>query len=165
MNKPTVSIIAAIDKNRGIGKDNKIPWHVPEDMQFFKEKTSGHPVIMGRKTFESLSRPLPNRINIVITRDMDYKTAGAEIVHSIKQAIQLAEQYEDKEIFFIGGAQIYRQALPLTDRIYLTQINGYFNCDTFFPDYRGFKKQKLLREGDSGGFTYKILQLGKEKVQ
>lgn len=159
--KPLSSLIAAIDKNRGIGKNNKIPWHVPEDFAWFKQKTSGQPIIMGRKTFESLGKPLPNRLNIIVTRDQNFKIEGAEITHSVEQAIHLAKEEKNEEVFIIGGAQIYEQALPFADRIYLTKIDGEFACDTFFPEYSEFKKETVLKEGESGGIKYKILQLEK----
>ncbi len=135
----TVSMIAAMGSNRVIGKDNDIPWHLPDDFQYFKETTNGHAVIMGRKNWESLPknfRPLPNRINVVITRQQDYKAKGAELVPSLKNALKLAEEKTDQEeIFIIGGGEIYRQALEIADCIYLTEINQEFDGDVTFPSF------------------------------
>lgn len=132
-----LSIIVAVSENGVIGKDNKLPWHLPADMKFFKEKTSGHCVITGRKNYESipfLYRPLPNRTNIVITNQQDYKAPGAIVVHSIEEALRIAKQEEETECFIIGGANIYAQILTLTDKIYFTRIHHKFEGDAFFPD-------------------------------
>jgi dihydrofolate reductase len=131
------SIIVAVANNNVIGKDNTLIWHLPADMRFFKEKTTGHCIITGRKNYESIPekfRPLPNRTNIVITRQKDYEAPGAIVVSSIEEAFAKAKEIEDTEIFIIGGAEIYKQTLPLTDRIYLTKINHTFDGDAFFPE-------------------------------
>src|SRR3989344_1840396 len=159
--KTKISMIAVIGKNRELGKDNRIPWYIPEDMKRFKNLTKGHVVIMGRNTFESIGRPLPDRINIVITHDTQYNPPGCIVVHSLGEAIQKAEnaviarsettkqsQKKDRhaslamtsnEIFIIGGGQVYKQAMPFADKLYLTLIDGIFDADTFFPDYEEFK--------------------------
>jgi dihydrofolate reductase len=131
-----ISLIAAIGKNNELGKGNDLLWRLPNDQKFFRETTKGHPVIMGRKTFESLGRPLPNRRNIVITRDKTYVRQGVDIVHSLEEAINLAkEEKSDKEIFIIGGAEIYKQAMPLAGRLYITHIESeHKEADTFFPE-------------------------------
>lgn len=132
-----ISIIAAMGSNRVIGKDNDIPWYLPDDFKFFKETTSNHYVIMGRKNWESLPhnfQPLPNRPNIVITRNIDYKATGAEVVDSLSAGLDIAKANEEKEAFIIGGGEIYRMGLSLTHRVYLTEIDGAFDGDVTFPE-------------------------------
>lgn len=132
-----ISIIVAAGKNHAIGKDNKLIWHLPADMKFFKEKTTGHCIITGRKNYESIPpkfRPLPNRTNIVITRQADYEAPGAIVVKSLDDAIGIAKSKGDDEIFIIGGGEIFRQCLHLTDRIYYTEIKESFEADVFFPE-------------------------------
>ena len=126
-----ISIIVAADENNVIGKDNELIWHLPDDLKFFKEKTSGHAIIMGRKTYESVGRPLPNRTNIIITRDENFKAEGCHVVNSLEDALVLAK--DDNEAFIVGGEQIYRLALPLVDRIYLTRVHHSFDGDRHFP--------------------------------
>lgn len=129
-----VSAIAAMSKNQVIGKDNDLPWHLPADMRYFMRTTKGHHVIMGRKTFESMGVPLKNRTNIVITRDGFYSASGILVAHSLHEALQIAESNEEEEVFIIGGAEIYKLALPLLDRIYLTEIDLIVSDgDAFFP--------------------------------
>lgn len=159
MNKPIISIIAAIGTNRELGKNNKLLWNIPEDLKRFKELTNGHPVIMGRKTFESIGRPLPNRINIIITHDKNYKEEGCLVVHSLEQAIELAEAKDDKEIFIIGGGQIYKQAINIADKLYLTIVKRSYAADTFFPDYSRFKKIIFQKEGQFNQYHYTFLEL------
>ena len=135
-----VSIIVAIAQNGTIGDKNALLWHIKEDMRFFRTTTSGHPVIMGRKTFESLgSKPLPKRTNIVITR-ADREFEGALTAHSLEEAIRMAG--EDEEIFIMGGAQIYREALSVVDRMYITHVERDYEGDTSFPeiDYSAWKE-------------------------
>ncbi len=127
-----ISIVVATDKKGAIGKDNKLLWHLPADLKFFKEITTGHPVIMGRKTFESVGRPLPNRTNIVVTRSHDFKPEGVLIVHSIAEALQLCPPQSSPKI--IGGGEIYKQALDLVNKVYLTEVDTIVpEADTFFP--------------------------------
>ncbi len=128
-----ISIIAAIGKNNELGKGNTLLWHMPADMKFFRETTKGHAVIMGRKTFESLKGPLPKRQNIIITRDTKYKKEGIEVAHSLAQALGKAKG--DDEVFIIGGAEIYNQAMDYADRLYITHIAATDKkADTFFPE-------------------------------
>jgi len=129
----TISFIVAASKNNVIGKDNKLPWCLPTDMRYFKNVTWGMPVIMGRKSYESLGKALKGRTNIVITRNKDWKAEDAQVVQTIDRAITVAAQTDAKEIFIIGGAQIFRSALPSADRIYLTLVHGNFEGDAFFP--------------------------------
>jgi dihydrofolate reductase len=129
----TISFIVAASENNVIGKDNKLPWCLPTDMRYFKNVTWGMPVIMGRKSFESLGKPLKGRTNIVVTRNRDWRAEGTQVVQSIDKAITVAGQTDAKEIFIIGGAEIFRSALPSADRIYLTLVHGHFDGDAFFP--------------------------------
>src|ERR1700688_558975 len=127
MAKPTISIVAAMGRNREIGKGNQLLWHIPGDLKRFKQLTMGHPVIMGRKTFESivskLGKPLPGRTNIVISRDKNWSYKGAVIAHSLEEAFSKASNTDSEEVFIGGGSQIYEQALPHVDRLYLTLID------------------------------------------
>lgn len=127
------SMIAAVGRNGEIGINNKLPWDIPEDMKRFREVTRGHTVIMGRKTHESIGRPLPNRTNIVISMDPEYKAQGCVVVNSVEDA--LLRSKNDGEVFVIGGGHIYEAALPYVDRIYLTEINADFSADTYFPKF------------------------------
>ena len=138
-----VNIIACISEDYGLGLDNQLLWHFKEDMKFFKETTMGHPVIMGRKTFESLPKALPGRKNIVISANPEYKADGAEVVTSVEEAIKLAET-EDTDAFVIGGGRIYAAFLPYADNLYLTEINAECpDADTYFPD---FNKSDYIKE-------------------
>jgi dihydrofolate reductase len=119
-----ISQIFAKAANDVIGNDNKLPWHLPKDLKFFKAKTLGHPIIMGRKTFESLGKPLPGRTNIVITKTPHYKVEGIVVVHSVEDALDEAKKREEKEILIIGGASIFAETMALTDKIYLTEVKA-----------------------------------------
>ena len=144
-----ISIIVAVAENNVIGKNNTLIWHLPADMKFFKEKTTGHCVITGRKNYESIPekfRPLPNRTNIVITRQKGYHAPGAIVVGSIEEAIEKAKQTGDDEIFIIGGAEIYRQCMNLADVIYLTHIHHNFDGDAFFPEIDHEKWQETSKQ-------------------
>ena len=127
-----LSIIVAMDANRVIGHENSLPWHLPADLKHFKQITMGKPILMGRKTWESIGRPLPGRTNIVITRDSNYSAEGCIVVHSVEEALHAAQGHE--EVMVIGGEQLYRQVLPDADRLYITQVEGEFPGDTFFPE-------------------------------
>lgn len=131
MERPLVSAIVAAAENNAIGKDNHLLWHLPNDLRFFKRTTTGHPVIMGRKTYESVGKPLPNRRNIIVTRQAAYAAAGAEVVHSLAAALDACTGLQ--EVFVVGGAEIYQQALPVIDRIYLTRVHVVLPGDSFFP--------------------------------
>lgn len=157
-----IAIIAAISTNMVIGRDNKIPWHISEDLIRFKALTIGHPIIMGRKTFESIGKPLPKRANIVITRDKDYSAPGINVAHSIDEAIETARAKEgSEEIFIIGGGQIYNQSMNLADRLYLTVVDEEIEGDVFFPDYSEFKKIVSKKDSQSGDLKYSYLTLEK----
>jgi len=128
-----IALVVAMAENRVIGKNNQLIWHLPADLKHFKNLTTGHPIIMGRKTFESIGKPLPNRTNIVVTRQEDFRPEGCLVAHSLSEALMMAQQL-DAEIFVIGGAEIYKQAMFLADTIYLTEVHQEFEGDTFFPE-------------------------------
>lgn len=128
-----VTIIAAIAENNALGKNNQLIWHLPADLKRFKKTTLNHVVIMGRKTFESLGKPLPNRTNIIITRDKNYKAESCIVVNSLTEALKVAAK-EDENPFILGGAEIYKQAIPFTDRLDLTFVYHKFEADVFFPE-------------------------------
>ncbi len=150
---PIVSIIAAMARNRVIGRDGGLPWKIPEDMQFFKRTTSGHPVIMGRKTFATDAGLLPNRTNIILTRRQDFTVDGAVVCHTLEEALR-PYAGRDEEVFIIGGAEIYRMFLPRADRIYLTVIEADFDGDTYFPDFEWEDYEERWREDFSGPMHY-----------
>jgi dihydrofolate reductase len=129
-----ISFLVAMDKNRVIGKDNQLPWNLPEDLKYFKKVTMGHPIAMGRKTHESIGRILPGRENIVITRQPDYQCEGCSIFFSIEDFVK-NYQTVDEEIFVIGGAEIFKEIFAFADRLYLTYIDEEFEGDTFFPEF------------------------------
>ncbi len=128
-----ITLIAAAAENNALGKDNDLLWHLPEDFKRFKQITSGHYIIMGRKTFESFPKPLPNRTHIIITRQKEYLADGCLVVHSLEEALEISPQNE--EVFIIGGAQIYKQALPFADKIDLTRVHIELDADAFFPEF------------------------------
>ena len=143
-----ISIIVAVAKNGVIGDKNSLLWHLREDMIHFRTITSGHPVVMGRKTYDSIGRPLPKRTNVVITRDTNLTIEGCTMAHSLEEAVALFDKSE--EVFIIGGARIYRQALPLADRIYLTVIDKEYEGDTSFPEidysqWREYSREEFAR--------------------
>jgi len=127
-----INLIVAVDEKNGIGKNNLLPWHLPADLKHFKAITSGHPIIMGRKTFDSIGKVLPNRRNIVISRQSELEIPGAEVTSSLKKAILLCENEDN--VFVIGGAQIFEHALPIANVLYLTIIHHNFDADIFFPE-------------------------------
>jgi len=138
-----ISIVVAMAANGVIGQDNELPWHLPADLKHFKQTTMGKPILMGRKTWESIGRPLPGRTNIVITRDSTYSAAGCVVVNSIEAALTAAG--EQDEVMVIGGAELYRQVLPSADTIYLTRIHEHFEGDTRFPEIRDTEWHQLER--------------------
>ena len=155
MPSPRLNLIAALGKNGVIGIGNRLPWQLPDDLRHFKALTLGHPVLMGRKTFESLGRPLPGRRNIVITRNAHYRPEGAEVAGSIEQALALCQGAQ--EVFFIGGADIYRQALPLAERLHLTEVDASPAGDAFFPAFdraRWRESARVGRRDEGSGLGY-----------
>ncbi|MDD5040162.1 MAG: dihydrofolate reductase [Patescibacteria group bacterium] len=159
MFQPRISIIAALSENRAIGKDNRLLWHIAKDLHRFRQLTAGHAVIMGRKTFESMGKALPNRTNIVISRKESFKAPGCTTVTSLERALEEAKRIEHNEIFIIGGGEIYRQVLPITDKLYLTVIKGTFDADTFFPDYSMFTNVVKKEEAQEGERSFVFLEL------
>lgn len=133
MSKPLLSIICAMDKNRLIGRNNQLPWHLPADLAFFRRNTIGKPVIMGRNTFESIGKPLPGRQNIVVTSNPQWQSAGCDVADSVDEAVSLAASAT--EIMLIGGASLYEQTIDIADKLYLTLIDHAFEGDTWFPDF------------------------------
>lgn len=130
-----VSIIVAMDEQRGIGLHNRLPWHLSSDLKRFKALTMGHHILMGRKTFESINRSLAGRTMIVISRQKGYHPEGIQVVRSLQESLAVAERRQDSEAFIIGGGQIFAQSIDLADRIYLTRVHTIAGCDVFFPTY------------------------------
>ena len=130
----TISLVVAASENNAIGKNNQLIWHLPNDLKFFKNTTWGFPVIMGRKSFESVNKPLPGRTNIVITTNPDWKAETVIVVNNLKDAIQKAAETNSKQIFIIGGGEIYKQSMDIADSIYITRVHADLEGDTFFPE-------------------------------
>jgi len=164
-----VAIVAAMSRtNRGIGNNNKLLWHIPADLKRFKELTLGKPIIMGRKTFESiieiLGKPLPGRTNIVVTRNPEYEAPGAIIADSLETAFAIAERENPTEIHIGGGAELYKAALPYTDKLYLTFIEDEQPADTFFPDYnKNFTEVKRYPTAEHNGLSYQWVDFEQKK--
>ena len=153
-----ISLIAAVGKNNVIGTDNKLPWKLSADLKRFKAITSGKPVVMGRKTFESIGKPLPNRANIIITRDKNYKADGCVVVHSAEEALNAAKG--NAEIMIIGGEQIFKEFLPIANKLYLTIIDKDFEGDSYFPEYDKSEWKEVSREEHEGeGLKYAFADL------
>lgn len=148
-----ISLIVAHDEKQVIGYQNELPWYLPGDLKYFKEMTMGKPMIMGRKTYESIGRPLPGRRNIVITRNENYAAEGIDVVGSLEEALALVKGVE--EVMIIGGAQIFEQAMSIADRLYITLINHAFKGDTYFPTYDDWNKTSCLEPVESeDGYTF-----------
>ena len=130
-----VSLIAAVAENGVIGKDNKLPWHLPADLQIFKKTTLNHPIIMGRKNFESIGKALPGRTNIVLTKNLNFTAEGIKIAHSLNEAFEIAAATGADECFIIGGAEIYREALPFCQKLYITRVHGVFEGNIYMPEF------------------------------
>jgi dihydrofolate reductase len=145
-----ISIVVAVAENDAIGNGGNLLWHLPKDMEYFKTITMGHHVVMGRKTYESIPekfRPLPGRVNIVVTRQKNYAAPGCKVVSSVEEAIEFAEANEETELMIIGGGEIYREVFGMADKIYLTKVHHTFkNADTFFPEITKFRWQPVFRE-------------------
>lgn len=140
-----ISFVVAMDKNRVIGKNNDLPWRLPADLAYFKRVTMGNPIIMGRKTHESIGRVLPGRENIIVTRNEDYQASGCEVLHHIDDIKRLDKENEE-ELFVIGGAELFRELLPIADRLYVTHIHHEFEGDTFFPSVSWSEWKVISRE-------------------
>lgn len=158
-----VAMVVAIAENHAIGKDNQLLWHLPKDLKHFKQITAGHTIIMGRKTFDSMGKPLPNRRNIVITRNKELELPGAEVVGSVQEALALCAS-DEEEVYIIGGGEIYKMAMPLTDKIYLTVVQHSFDGDAFFPEIEPGEWKETASESHSPdekhqyGFTFSTLE-------
>lgn len=158
---PKLSTIVAIDKKRGIGKDNKLLCHISNDLKRFKKITTGHTILMGSTTYESIGKPLPNRTNVVVAFDPNYKAEGCVIFNDLDEAIAWAKNNEPEEVFITGGASIYKQTIDEVDRLYLTIIDEEFEADTFFPEYDQFTKVIKEEYGKDGEYNYKFIILEK----
>jgi len=154
----TLSIIVAASENNVIGVNNHLPWHLPVDMKYFKDMTMGKPIVMGRKSFEELGRVLPGRPNIMITRQSDYKAEGLYIVPSLEAGIEKAKTFGTEEIFITGGGEIFKMALPIIDRLYLTRVHAEVSGDTYFPEFdpRGWKLVKNERHEKDEKHAYAL---------
>jgi len=162
MSTPRISQIAAIGRNRGLGKDNDLIYRIDEDMRRFRSLTKGHVIVMGRKTFDSIpGAPLPNRVNIVVTRQKDWSREGVIVVPSIEEALEKAREAEQEEVFVIGGGEIYAQALPFTDRLYLTIVDDERPADAFFPEYGAFARVIEDEPHEENGTKYRFVTLEK----
>ncbi|WP_445355517.1 dihydrofolate reductase [Microbulbifer sp. EKSA008] len=166
----SIALIAAVARNGAIGKDNELPWRISGDLQFFKRTTMGKPVVMGRKTFESIGRPLPGRVNIVITRNADWVADGVEVVQSLDKALSLAQESAKdsgaSEVMVIGGAQIYRQALPLAARLYVTEVDANIDGDAYFPDMDDSwveSARECYPASDRNDYNYSLVQYDRFK--
>ena len=163
-----ISLIAAMDRNRVIGHDNDLPWHLPADLMWFKKNTLGKPILMGRRTFESIGRPLPGRTNIVLTRDKTFKADGCIVVHDIEEALRTASddvsEVEEGEVVVIGGGQLFELLIDIADLLYLTRIDADFEGDTFFPAIESdewsvlWQEQLLKSEGSLFNIRFMILE-------
>jgi dihydrofolate reductase len=159
-----ISLIVAMASNRVIGLNNRLPWHLSADLKKFKQLTLHHPILMGRKTFESIGRPLPDRINIVISRDLSYRQSGCHVYHHIADALAYCREYS--ELFVIGGASFYRSLLPIADCIYITEIDQAFDGDTFFPEIPAEEWREISREvindDSTVNFRYSFIKLARK---
>ncbi len=141
-----ISLIAAISQNGVIGDHGKIPWHLPADFRHFKEITMGHPVIMGRKTYESIGKPLPGRTNIIVTRQKEYAAPECKVVRTLEEALDTARASDAEEAVVIGGAEINNMAMPYAHKLYLTKVEGDFEGDAFFPEVDSFEWKEVSKE-------------------
>lgn len=153
-----LSLIVAVSENGVIGKDNQLPWHLPNDLKYFKNQTWGMPILMGRKTFESISKPLPGRKSIVITRNADWKHDGVDVVHSVEAAIAKAQELGVKEIFVIGGAEIFHTSLSMAHRIYLTRVHHQVEGDVYFdnpePEQWNLVKRQFCHADEKNAYSH-----------
>ncbi len=168
MKKPRICIVVAIGRdkklNRVLGKDNNLLWRIPDDLKRFRALTTGHPIIFGRKTFESIGRVLPGRTNIVVTRGPSWTFPGAVVVRSLEEGIEKAKEIDQEEIHIGGGAHIYEQALPYVDKLYLTLIDDEKEGDTFFPAYeKEFTKKVFEEEREWNGIRYRWVDLERQE--
>ncbi|WP_071190337.1 dihydrofolate reductase [Trichormus sp. NMC-1] len=162
---PLISLIAAISENRILADSTKehihvgIPWNIPSDERHFQKITWRHPVIMGRKTYTTFYQPLPNRTNIIVTRDANFKAPGCVVFHSLQEAIEWAKMSETEEIFIAGGGQIYTEAIKFADKLYLTIVEGNFVGDIYFPEFANFGKVTKEQHSQENGFQFKFVEI------
>ena len=156
-----ISLIFAASENNVIGKNNQLPWHLPADLKFFKNTTTGHHIIMGRKTYESVGKPLPNRTNVIITRDTNYQADGCVVVKSMEEALNVAKN--DVEIFITGGGEIFKQAIPVANKIYFTKIHHSFEGDSYAPQIDPLIWKEIKREDhmpdEKNKYAYSFIEL------
>jgi dihydrofolate reductase len=162
MNNPKISIICAIAENRAIGKNNQLLWHIPEDFKYFKEKTLGHVIVMGQKTYESIGKPLPNRTTIVLSNDANLNIEGVVMARTFDEVFQKARELEKEEVFICGGGSVYAQTIDMAGKLYLTIVETNPEADTFFPEYAEFTKIISQRESSDENFKYKFVELERE---
>ena len=164
-NKPRLSLIVAMAKNRVIGADNRIPWHLPNELKLFKSLTMGHHIVMGRRTYESIGRLLPGRTTVIVTRQKDYAVEGAVVAHSVREAIDACKG--DDEIFVIGGADLFRETLPVADRLYLTTVDAEPEGDTFMPAFDDSQwnetSAKSFDRDEKHAYSYRLSVLDRVK--
>lgn len=160
-----VSIIVAVAENHVIGDNNRLIWHIPGDLKRFKAITMGHPIVMGRKTFESIGKPLPGRTNVIISRNKEFKAEGCLVYNSLRGALEALRH--EKEVFIIGGGEIYRETLPIAQRIYLTKIHKSFPGDTFFPEINTdeweITFEEIVPAGENHLFSYSNVNMERKK--
>lgn len=149
MSLPKLCAIVAMDENGLIGRQNQLPWHLPADLKHFKAVTTGYPIIMGRKTYESIGRPLPNRTNIVVTRETSYAAPGCLVVTTIEEAVKTAAKEQPEKIFIIGGSEIYKQTLDQIECLYMTIVHHVFDGDAFFKGFEQEEWKEIAREDHS----------------
>ncbi|MED4599510.1 dihydrofolate reductase [Paenibacillus validus] len=145
----TISYILAMDEARGIGVDNRLPWHLPADLAYFRKKTTGSTILMGRKTYDSIGKPLPKRTNVILTRDASFQAEGCTVIRSVEEAAQVygrGGRNEEEELFVIGGAEVFQLLMPYADRLYITEIAHRFEADTFFPELEPLEWREVSRE-------------------
>ncbi|HYG40012.1 MAG TPA: dihydrofolate reductase [Cytophagales bacterium] len=158
-----VSIIVARSKNNVIGRNNDLPWHLTDDLKNFRKITTGNPIIMGRKTYESIGKPLPGRTNIIVTRQKDYKVEGCEVVNSLPQALQIAKTINAKEAFIIGGAELINQSLEIVNKMYLTEVHAEIEGDTFLKsidlsDWKLIDKKDYAKSEKGNEYDFSIIE-------
>ena len=162
-----ISIIVAVAANNVIGKDNQLLWHLPSDLKYFKQRTTNHHILMGRKTYESIGKPLPDRTSLIITQNKNYQAQGSFVFTDIQKAIEHARADNENELFIIGGAQIYALALPFADKLYLTKIHAPFEGDTFFPQINSNEWTQTSIESfepdEKNKFKYDFIELKRNK--
>jgi dihydrofolate reductase len=159
MNTPRITLIAALSREtRAIGFQNQLLWDMPDDMSHFRSLTIGHAIIMGERTYRSIGRALPKRVNVVLTDNPVFTSEEVLVARNIDEALRIARAHEEEEVFVIGGGSIYTQFLERADRLYLTLVEGEFEADTFFPEYRElFEEKEITGSGESGGYPYQFV--------